>query len=402
MTAPLHEARPTGPGRALPDTQQGMRRRNLARVMHAVSADGPLSRAAVASRIGLTRAAVSTLVDELIRTGLLEELGPERPGRVGRPGSALAVSGRGPAGIGAEIGVDHLAACAVDLRGEVRARAVRHGTNRGRSPEPVVEELTGLVRRVVAEAERAGLWPAGLAVAVPGLVARDARTVVRAPNLDWQDVDLGAMLPGEFPLTVDNEANFGGLAELWLGVDTPSDFLHVSAEIGIGAALVVDGSLLRGTRGFAGELGHVPVHPDGPECGCGGRGCLEQYAGEEAVLRAAGLEPGEDRVGLLAGRAADGDPDVRRALREAGTALGIALTGALNLLDPEGVVLGGALAGLAPWLLPSLEAELSRRTAGPARPVSVSRLGPEGPLLGAAHSVVRAVLDDPAAVAERA
>ncbi|MDX3798355.1 ROK family transcriptional regulator [Streptomyces sp. AK04-3B] len=401
MTAPLHEARPGSRGRATPDTQQGMRRRNLARVMHAVRAEGSLSRAAVASRIGLTRAAVSTLVDELIRAGLLEELGPERPGRVGRPGSALAVSGRGPAGIGAEIGVDHLAVCAVDLRGEVRARAVRHGTNRGRSPGPVVEELTELLHQVVTAAEREGLWPAGLSVAVPGLVARDARTVVRAPNLDWQDVDLGALLPGEYPLTVDNEANFGGLAELWLGTDTPKDFLHVSAEIGIGAALVVDGALLRGTRGFAGELGHVPVHPDGPACVCGGRGCLEQYAGEEAVLRSAGLEPGEDRVGLLAGRAADGDPDVRRALRDAGTSLGIALTGALNLLDPESVVLGGALAGLAPWLLPSLETELSRRTAGPARPVSVSRLGPEGPLLGAAHSVVRAVLDDPAAVAER-
>ncbi|WP_460062190.1 ROK family protein [Streptomyces sp. YKOK-I1] len=399
MTAPLHEARATGPGRALPDTQQGMRRRNLARVMHTVSAEGPLSRAAVASRIGLTRAAVSTLVDELIRTGLLEELGPERPGRVGRPGSALAVSGRGPAGLGAEVGVDHLAVYVVDLRGEVRARAVRHGTNRGRSPEPVIEELTGLLREAVAEAEGAGLWPAGLAVAVPGLIARDARTVVRAPNLGWHDTDLGALLPADWPLTVDNEANFGGLAELWLGEDTPQDFLHVSAEIGIGAAVVVDGSLLRGTRGFAGELGHVPVHPDGPRCGCGGRGCLEQYAGEEAVLRAAGLEPGGDRVGLLAGRAADGDPEVRRALHEAGEALGIALTGALNLLDPESVVLGGALAGLAPWLLPSLESELARRTAGPARPVSVSRLGPEGPLLGAAHSVVRAVLDDPAAVA---
>ncbi|MGI5452674.1 ROK family protein [Streptomyces sp. CA-249302] len=401
MSAPLHEAHPAGPGRALPDTQQGMRRRNLARVMHAVSAEGPLSRAAVASHIGLTRAAVSTLVDELIRTGLLEELGPERPGRVGRPGSALAVSGHGPAGIGAEIGVDHLAACAVDLRGQVRARAVRHGANRGRSPGPVVEELTELVRRVVAEAEGEGLWPAGLAVAVPGLVARDARTVVRAPNLDWHDTDLGALLPDDIPLTVDNEANFGALAELWLGEATPLDFLHVSAEIGIGAAVVVAGGLLRGTRGFAGELGHVPVRPDGPACPCGGLGCLEQYAGEEAVLRAAGLEPGEDRVGLLAGRAAEGDTDVRRALRDAGEALGIALTGAVNLLDPESVVLGGALAGLAPWLLPSLEAELARRTAGPACPVSVSRLGPEGPLLGAAHSVVRAVLDDPAAVAER-
>ncbi|WP_329341859.1 ROK family protein [Streptomyces sp. NBC_00663] len=402
MTAPLHDTHPAGPGRALPDTQQGMRRRNLARVMHAVSAEGPLSRAAVASRIGLTRAAVSTLVDELIRSGLLEELGPERPGRVGRPGSALAVSGHGPAGIGAEVGVDHLAVCAVDLRGRVRARAERHGANRGRRPGPVIEELTQLIDQVVAEARGEGLWPAGLAVAVPGLVARDARTVVRAPNLDWHDTDLGALLPTAYPLTVDNEANFGALAELWLGDETPHDFLHVSAEIGIGAAVVVAGGLLRGTRGFAGELGHVPVQPEGPPCACGGRGCLEQYAGEEAVLRAAGLEPGEDRVGLLAGRAADGDEHVRGALREAGAALGVALTGAVNLLDPESVVLGGALSGLAPWLLPSLEAELDRRTAGPACPVSVSRFGPEGPLLGAAHSVVRGVLDDPAAVAERA
>jgi predicted NBD/HSP70 family sugar kinase len=402
MTAPLHEAHPSSPGRRLPDTQQGMRRRNLSRVMHTVSAEGPLSRAAVASRIGLTRAAVSTLVDELIRSGLLEELGPERPGRVGRPGSALAVSGHGPAGIGAEVGVDHLAVCAVDLRGEVRARAVRHGANRGRSPEPVLRDLTALVRQVVADADREGLSPAGLAVAVPGLVARDARTVVRAPNLDWKDTDLGALLPGELPLTVDNEANFGGLAELWLNEAAPRDFLHVSVEIGIGGAVVVDGRLLRGRHGFAGELGHVPVRPDGPACACGGRGCLEQYAGEEAVLRAAGLEPGEDRVGLLAERAARDDQDVRRALHDAGTALGIALTGAVNLLDPEAVVLGGALSELAPWLLPSLERELARRTAGPACAVAVSRLGPEGPLLGAAHSVVRAVLDDPAAVASRA
>lgn len=398
MTAPLHEAHPSSPGRRLPDTQQGMRRRNLSRVMHTVSAEGPLSRAAVASRIGLTRAAVSTLVDELIRSGLLEELGPERPGRVGRPGSALAVSGHGPAGIGAEVGVDHLAVCAVDLRGEVRARAVRHTANRGRSPEPVLRDLTALVRQVISDADREGLWPAGLAVAVPGLVARDARTVVRAPNLDWHDTDLGALLPGELPLTVDNEANFGGLAELWLNEAAPRDFLHVSAEIGIGGAVVVDGRLLRGRHGFAGELGHVPVRPDGPACACGGRGCLEQYAGEEAVLRVAGLEPGEDRVGLLAERAAQDDQDVRRALHDAGTALGIALTGAVNLLDPEAVVLGGALSELAPWLLPSLERELARRTAGPVCAVAVSRLGSEGPLLGAAHSVVRAVLDDPAAV----
>jgi predicted NBD/HSP70 family sugar kinase len=387
----------------LPDTQAGMRRRNLARVMHTVRDEGPLSRAAVASHIGLTRAAVSTLVDDLVRWGLLEELGPERNGASGRgrPGSALTVSAHGPAGIGAEVGVGHLAVCAVDLRGEVRARAVRHGPNRGRPAEPVLEELGALVRQVVAEAERAGLWPAGLTVAVPGLVARDARTVVRAPNLGWHRTDLGALLSCGLEPTVDNEANLGGLAELWLGKDTPPDFLHVSAEIGIGAALVVDGRLLRGVRGFAGELGHVPVRPDGPPCGCGGIGCLEQYAGEDAVLRKVGLDPGEGRVGLLAERAAAGDAAVRAALHDAGTALGIALTGAVNLLDPQAVVLGGELSALAPWLLPSLREELSGRTAGRSCEVSVSRLGPEGPLLGAAHSVIRGVLDDPASVAER-
>ncbi|ATL25574.1 ROK family transcriptional regulator [Streptomyces formicae] len=399
MTAPLHEERRGTNGARLPDTQQGMRRRNLARVMHAVAAHGPLSRAAVASRIGLTRAAVSTLVDELIRTGLLDELGPERPSRVGRPGSALAVSGRGPIGIGAEVGVDHLAVCAVDLRGEVRARAVRRVANRRRAPEPVLEELSAMVERLSAEVRQVGLSPAGLAVAVPGLITRDARTVVRAPNLGWRDIDLAPLLPSDLPLSVDNEANFGALAELWLGADTPEDFLHVSAEIGIGAALVVDGRLLRGAHGFAGELGHVPVRPEGPPCPCGGRGCLEQYAGEEAVLRAAGVGPGVDRVGLLADRAAARDAGVRQALHGAGEALGIALTGAVNLLDPRAVVLGGALSRLAPWLLPSLEQELTGRTAGRACGVTVSEIGSDGPLLGAAHSVVRAVLDDPMAVA---
>ncbi|MGW1893747.1 ROK family protein [Streptomyces sp. NPDC002004] len=399
MTAPPHGARPESA-----DTQQGMRRRNLARVMYTVAAEGPLSRAAVAARIGLTRAAVSTLVDELIRTGLLEELGPELPGAAGRPGrgrpgSALTVSRHGPAGVGAEVGVDHLAVCMVDLRGEVRARAVRHGSNRGRAAEPVAAELTALIRQVVDEAGRAGLHPAGLAVAVPGLVARGTTRVVRAPNLDWHDTDIGALLPVQMPVSVDNEANFGALAELWLGDGTPHDFVHVSAEIGIGAALVVDGRLLRGTRGFAGELGHVPVRPEGPACPCGGRGCLEQYAGEEAVLRAAGLDPGEGRVDLLAERATAGDRDVRRALRGAGTALGIALTGTVNLLDPGAVVLGGSLARLAPWVLPSLERELQRRTASRACGVTVSGLGSQGPLLGAAHSVVRAVLDAPSAAA---
>ncbi|NLU68722.1 ROK family protein [Streptomyces sp. HNM0574] len=421
-----------------PNSQQEMRRRNLSRVLHAVSEEGSASRAAVAARIGLTRAAVSTLVDELLRAGLLVELGPGRAdGGVGRPGSALALDDRGPCGIGAEVGVDYLSVCAVDLRGRVRVRAREASANRDSHPGEVLARLGEMVHQAVAEAASTGLSPAGITLSVPGLVARGTTTVVRAPNLGWHDTDIAAHFPSPagLPLKVENEANLGALAELWLGGrqdgspdtgseagrtaesgtgaegmtgDPPRDFIHVSAKAGIGAALVLDGELLRGTRGFAGELGHVPVRPGGPRCGCGGRGCLEQYAGEAAVLRAAGIsarhllndgahEQETSPAGLLSARAADGDPRARRALRDAGTALGIALAGAVNLLDPRAVVLGGTLAPLGPWMLPALRRELTRRTAAPGAvpELVVSALGPDGPLLGAAHSVVRTVLDAP-------
>jgi predicted NBD/HSP70 family sugar kinase len=381
--------------------QAGLRRRNLARVMTALAAGENVTRAAVAAQVGLTRATVSTLVDELLAAGLVEEQGAQREGTVGRPGTVLALTERGPAGIGAEVGVDHLAACAVDLRGRVRVRAERPAANRARPAEEVVADLAGLTGEVMARARQAGLAPVRTTVAVPGLIAPDQGTVLRAPNLGWEDVPLSDALAGGAPAgtVVENEANLGALAELWLGGHDGrlTDFVHVSAEIGVGAALVVEGRLFRGARGFAGELGHVPVRPEGPQCSCGAHGCLETYAGEEALLRAAGVRTG--RGGALKAAAEAGDPAALRALEEAGAALGIALSGAVNLLDPQAVVVGGPLADFAPWLLPGVRRELAVRVTDRrwrAQNVLVSRLGHDGVLRGAAYSSVRTVLDDPA------
>ncbi len=414
-----------------PASQQGMRRANLALVLGAIARLGATSRAQVAAATGLTRAAAGSLVSELIDSGLVREHGVSLEGRVGRPSMTLSLRDLGPAGLGLEVGVEHLGACVVDLGSEVRVRIRVPAQNRGRDPREVAAQLAGVAVRAVEEAGALGLTPVGVAVAVPGLVGRatggvlnlprvsapassplaphgSTDVVIHAPNLGWHDIDIAghvrALLPASLrglPIEVENEANLAALAELWRGA-AGRDFVHVSAEAGIGAALVVDGLLLRGKRGFAGELGHMPVYPDGLPCPCGSHGCLEQYAGEEAVLRGSGLRvDAGDRVAVLAAEAAAGHPAVRRALDEAGRALGIALSGAVNLVDPEAVVLGGAYADLAAWLTPGMQAELGARVR--IRPwqsagLVVSRLNREGPVVGAGTAVIEAVIRDPSSV----
>ncbi len=345
-----------------------------------------------ATLTGLTRATVSTLVDDLIAGGLLTELEPAPRTGAGRPAAGLALAPDGPAGLGMEINVDYLAACVVDLRGNVRHRLVEHADQRLSAAPTALTRLAELANRA---RDLAGDLPlAGAALAVPGLVAADG--VVRvAPNLGWQEVDAAALLSAELdlPITVDNEANLAALSELRAAGGSPS-FVYVSGEIGIGAGIVLDGALYRGVRGWSGEIGHVPVHPEGLLCRCGARGCLEQYAGQEAILRAAGV----DRLDQL-------DPVAGPALHDAGAALGIALSAVVNLLDIDTIVLGGSYSPLLPWLRGGIEAELRRRvlTADLAPTgLRAAALGPDAAMRGAADSVIRAVQADPAGYLARA
>ena len=377
-----------------PVRQSSVRAHNLALVLRTVanSAD-PISRASVAGATGLTRATVSALVDDLVTGALLTEHDPAPRTGAGRPAVGLAVAPDGPAGLGLEINVDYRGACVVDLAGTVRHRLVELGDQRLEDPRTTLAALGRLATRARALAEADGSTIAGAALAVPGLVA--AGGVVRvAPNLGWQDVTVGD-LPDGLALTVDNEANLAALGELDLG-ELPRDFVYVSGEIGIGAGIVLDGALYRGSRGWSGEIGHIPINPDGPACRCGARGCLEQYAGQEAVLRAAGA----GTVAELASAAAAGRSAALTALAAAGTALGMAVATVVNLLDVRTIVLGGSYASLLPWLRDGIAAEAGRRVLTAAwSPVQLraATLGPDAAMLGAAGSVLRTVLEDPAA-----
>jgi predicted NBD/HSP70 family sugar kinase len=372
--------------------QASVRAHNLALVLHTVAnSTSPPSRAAVAAATGLTRATVSALVDDLVAGGLLVEVDPPPRTGAGRPAVGLALTSTGPAGLGLEINVDYLAACVVDLTGAVRHRHVEHADQRPADPAQALTALGRLAAAARLAAEADGLVVAGAALAVPGLVAGGLVRV--APNLAWQDVDAVAALRAvpeltDLPITVDNEANLAALGELRVSGGGPDSshqghgpdpggaghsFLYVSGEIGIGAGLVIDGELYRGVRGWSGEIGHVTVYPDGRPCRCGARGCLEQYAGQEAL--------------------AEDEP-------LAAAALGIALSAVVNLLDVPVIVLGGAYAPIFPSLRAGIEAELRARvlTSGLA-PVTLraATLGPDAAMRGAADTIIRAVREDPAA-----
>ena len=396
-----------------PARQDALRQHNLALVLQYIAADEPVSRARIAAGTSLTKTTVSSLVDDLVSARLVTELGPEARGQIGRPGSALVLNRAGFVGIGLEINVDYIAVCVADLVGEVRYLRTRPRDNRGQSPAKVLARALRMTRTAIASAEGAQLTLAGLAVAVPGPVETDRGLLRLAPNLGWVDVPVAEILadrlamPG-VPVVADNEANLAALGELWFGGHGDlGDFIHVSGEIGVGGGIVVGGELFRGVRGFAGEIGHVVVEPDGPRCRCGARGCLEQVAGQEAILRAAGLtgtvgtslgRQGGSVDELLA-RARDGEPDTLRAIESAGRALGIGLSATVNVVDPSTVVLGGLYAALEPWLSKPLLEELRERAIAlgwsPVR-LLASRLGPDAAVRGAAGAVVKRVLSEPA------
>jgi predicted NBD/HSP70 family sugar kinase len=391
-------------GRDEPVRQRSLREHNLALVLrHVATGPRPVSRGDLATVTGLTRATVSGLVDELIAGSLVSEVDPLPRTGAGRPATGLALSSSGPAGLGLEINVDYLAACVLDLTGTTRLLRIRHRDQRGRTPGRVLADLARLATTAITAARADGLRVCGITVGVPGLVTGDG-VVRRAPNLGWQDVDVAAPLRGvaeASAVTVENEANLAALAELHAHPDPRPSFVYISGEIGVGAGLVLEGRLLRGPRGYGGELGHVTIRPDGERCRCGSRGCLETFASQEVLMRAAGIpDSAADPLARLKKLAEAGDRAALSALNDAGIALGIAASDVVNLVDVDTVVLGGIFAPLTPWLVGPVSAEIGVRTVTSSwAPVTVraAELGTNATVIGAAGAVVRAVRDAPAA-----
>lgn len=405
--------------RARTGDQALIREINLSIILNALRDHPPLSRAALAVATGLNKTTVSSLVQQLIDAGFVTETGVGK-NITGRPGILLQLNPQAGGIIGVEIGVDFISVALTDFA----ARVIwRHQERMDRR-----EEQSTILRRVMTNIEGAmsqarsrALAILGMALGVPGLVDVESGTLLYAPNLHWENVPLRQMLRTRFPfpVVVDNEASIAAFGESYFGVARGSrNVLYVSAGVGIGGGLVLDGRLYAGGTGFAGEVGHMTLEPDGILCECGNRGCWETVASQSAVFRrihdalSAGdssllarfAPPGKNgkretlTIPVIVRAAQDGDLVARQALLETGKYLGIGFANLVNALNPEMIVFGGILSLAKEFLLPVIQQTMNERAlrwSSRTTQLVVAAYGSDACVMGAVAMVYDQILRQP-------
>lgn len=387
---------------------EDVRRGNLSTLLRYVHVHGPTPRSELTTVLGLNRSTIGDLTGELVGAGLLrEEAGRAEGDRRtassgGRPSHVVLPESHRVQVLAADVGVTHLTVARIGLGGAVldrRDRSYRRGARRQRD---VTATIAKVGAELLAGMER-GAVVVGAGVAVPGMVRRRDGQVRQAPNLGWQDAPVGTVLAQAFglPVAVGNDADLGMRAEhvrgAAAGVD---DAVYLSGHSGIGAGILAGGVPLGGRAGYAGEVGHIVVNPGGLPCHCGSRGCWETECGEERLFELAGRAHGGGLAGVrgVVAAAAAGDPVARAALEHVAGWLGRGTANVVNVLNPEVVILGGALEEILAATGETVRAAFA--TAALAAPLEQVRimtpdLGPDSTLVGAAELAFDALLSDP-------
>jgi predicted NBD/HSP70 family sugar kinase len=387
---------------------EDVRRGNLSTLLRYVHVHGPTPRSELTTVLGLNRSTIGDLTGELVAAGLLrEETGRAEGDRRtassgGRPSHVVLPESHRVQVLAADVGVTHLTVARIGLGGVVLARRDRIYRRGARRQRDVTATIAKVGAELLAEIER-GAVVVGAGVAVPGMVRRRDGQVRQAPNLGWQDAPVGAVLAQAFglPVTVGNDADLGIRAEhvrgAAAGVD---DAVYLSGHSGIGAGIIAGGVPLGGRAGYAGEVGHIVVNPGGLPCHCGSRGCWETECGEERLFELAGRAHDGGLAGVrgVVAAAAAGDADARSALEHVAGWLGRGTANVVNVLNPEVVILGGALKEILDATGDTVRAAFA--TAALAAPLEQVRivtphLGPDSTLVGAAELAFDPLLSDP-------
>ncbi|HEU4326770.1 MAG TPA: ROK family protein [Roseiflexaceae bacterium] len=352
-----------------------VRQINTALVLDVLRTRAPISRASLSQITGLNKSTISDLIADLHARRFVRELGQHSAG-LGRPGTLLELNPGAGMLIAAEIAVEHIEVALADFAPAILWQQ-RSPLAPGDDHTRIIALLLELLRVAAARGEAQGMPLLGIAVGVPGIVEQGLGRVALAPNLGWRDIPLRDLLERErfgAPVFVDNEANLAALGEHYFGAAQGcAEVLYLSVGAGLGGGIIRDGRLYRGVSGGAAEFGHMTLDGAGELCRCGNRGCWETLVSQPALLRSIARllaqgrpstlanHPGEPSVALVAEAARAGDPVASEALDTLGRWLGTGIATLLNALNPELVVVGGALSPAADLLLPAVEAELGWR-----------------------------------------
>ncbi len=346
---------------------------NRAAILGLVGDEGLIARVEIARRLALSAATVTEITRELVSDGLVREV-DQAPSSGGRRPILLGLVGRAAQAIGVKIAADHMALVRVALDGTPLERFTESFD--ATRPE-AMEDLGG---RLTAAVDGASAYPGrllGVGLGVPGIV--DSRGIVQAPILGWADLPIGPLLRARLsvPVLVDNDVNTLAVAERLYGLGRGIDHtITVTIGRGVGLGIIVAGDLYRGGRGGAGEFGHLPVMEDGPPCSCGRRGCLEAVVADPALARQAleaGVVSADDAhpIATLRNAADAGDAVALAIYRDAGTVLGRAVAGLVDILSPQRVIVSGE--GTQAWehLAAAFDASLRNTVFPPLASVSV-------------------------------
>ena len=390
---------------------RSMQQANRALVLALIRHDPTLSRASIARQTALSPAAVSGIVDHLIREGFVREEAAATTGAVGRRPVRLVFNPGARVTLGIAIDMRQVTAGLVDLGGGMRV-VQRAAVAPEAGPAAIVDTVAQVARRALRGVDSRDVL--GVGVAVSGLVRWPDGVVLFSPNLGWRDAPIRAMLEERLgrPVLVDNEVRALALAEHSYGAARGArTVVVIDAAYGVGGAVIIDGALYRGVHGAAAEVGHNIVEPDGAVCGCGNRGCLETVASASGLIARAtdALDAGRASVltadapgGLtldhIVAAARAGDSLACELLGRAATYLGLAVAHAIDNWDPERVALSGSVARATGHLLDDalVGGQRAILDMGRARvPVVHATLGADAKVIGAATLAAADYLDGP-------
>jgi glucokinase-like ROK family protein len=339
---------------------------------------GGVSRAELAQRMELSRAAMTAIVNDLLGSDVIHET-ESRSAQSGRPPIILEINADRGRVIGIDMGASHLSIILTDFGARV-IDEIEIPFRVADGPDVCINQANILMEDLLKKNQLTLENISALGIGVPGPIASDAGTVFAPPIMPgWDGYPIQARLEEKWgiPVSLNNDAELGALGEWAYGIGRAENYLaYIKVGSGVGSGLLLNGQIYRGATGSAGEIGHLTIEENGPLCDCGNFGCLEALAGGKAIARQgqeaiqkgqrtllSSMGPAESITARdVASAARRGDLVSQKIIANAGRYLGIAIAGLVNLFNPRTIIVGGGVAQIGDLLLQPIRDTVSRRS----------------------------------------